>query len=232
MVTRPDLKDAPYCRNCGYQLTGLTESSKCPECGKPLVEVLTRNPLLGQGKRWRSRLELGGWPLIDIAMGPHGGELRGHAKGIVAIGDIATGAVAVGGMARGVVALGGMSIGLFTVGGMSLGLLCAWGGVAVGGIACGGTAIGLLAMGGLAMGYMAAGGEAFGLHTLGAAGYSSPEAQRVLGNLGLMAGEELLSAIARILVWPVLATILIGGAIAGYALARVRGDHWRKAEDA
>jgi predicted Zn-ribbon and HTH transcriptional regulator len=43
MVVRPELKNEPYCGNCGYVLTGATETSKCPECGRPLVEVLTRN---------------------------------------------------------------------------------------------------------------------------------------------------------------------------------------------
>ena len=45
----------PYCSNCGYVLAGAIESSKCPECGKPIVEVLMR-PILegGTGKRFRN----------------------------------------------------------------------------------------------------------------------------------------------------------------------------------
>ena len=47
---RPPLKlGEPYCGNCGHRLTGLVDSSKCPECGRPLVEVLTRSG------RWGSR---------------------------------------------------------------------------------------------------------------------------------------------------------------------------------
>ena len=43
MVVRPELKDEPYCGNCGYLLKGAVESSKCPECGRPLtVGVLHR----------------------------------------------------------------------------------------------------------------------------------------------------------------------------------------------
>jgi len=41
----------PYCGNCGYSLRGLTESSKCPECGKPIVEVLQRDRPIPRGKR-------------------------------------------------------------------------------------------------------------------------------------------------------------------------------------
>src|SRR3712207_4487658 len=73
----------PYCSNCGYVLTGLTESSKCPECGKPLVEVLTRpsHPFANAGKRWRSSATLFGWPVIDVALGPKDGQMRGHEIG-------------------------------------------------------------------------------------------------------------------------------------------------------
>jgi hypothetical protein len=160
-------KDVPFCGNCGYVLTGLTESSKCPECGKPLVEVLTRpgNPFLNSGKRYRSKATLFGLPVIDVALGPKDGELRGKAKGIIAIGDIATGGIALGGVARGVVAVGGLAIGLFAVGGAAVGLVCATGGAAVGGMATGGGAVGLLASGGGAAGLVAQGGGAFGVHT-------------------------------------------------------------------
>ena len=160
-------KNDPYCSNCGYVLTGLTESSKCPECGKPLVEVLTRptHPFANAGKRWRSAATLFGWPVIDVALGPKDGQMRGHAKGIIAIGDIATGGVALGGVARGVVAIGGISLGVFAFGGLAVGIIAATAGVAVGGMAAGGGAIGYLANGGGSIGVMAQGGGALGLYT-------------------------------------------------------------------
>src|SRR5687768_9506924 len=103
-----ELKNEPYCGNCGYQLTGAVDSSKCPECGRPLVEVLTRKgQSLVRGKRYRSKATLWGLPVIHIAVGPAEGELRGKAKGIIAIGDMAFGFLALGGMACGVVAVGG-----------------------------------------------------------------------------------------------------------------------------
>jgi predicted RNA-binding Zn-ribbon protein involved in translation (DUF1610 family) len=168
MLIRPELKNEPYCGNCGYRLTGATESSKCPECGRPLVEVLTRNthaPMMG--KRYRSKATLFGWPVIDIALGPANGELRGKARGIIAIGDIAIGGLALGGMSCGIVALGGMSIGLFALGGLAIGLLTALGGMAIGALAVGGGAIGILATGGGAAGVYAQGGSVAGLFTRG-----------------------------------------------------------------
>lgn len=156
---------APFCSQCGYSLKGLTESSKCPECGRPLVEVLTRKQWSqGRGKRYRSKATLFGLPLIDVALGPHEGEPRGRAKGIIAVGDIATGVLALGGIARGVVSVGGMAVGLFSAGGLAVGLVSATGGSAVGALAVGGMAIGGLATGGGAAGVYAQGGAAFGLH--------------------------------------------------------------------
>ena len=162
----------PFCGNCGYVLTGLTESSKCPECGKPLVEVLTRptQRFLNAGKRYNSKATLFGWPVVSVAFGPKDGQMRGHAKGIIAIGDIATGGIAVGGISRGVVAVGGLALGLFSLGGATVGLVTATGGMAVGGMASGGGALGLLATGGGAVGIVAQGGGALGVFTRDARG--------------------------------------------------------------
>ncbi len=118
--------------------------------------------------RKRSSRRVWGLPLYDIAMGPDPakGELRGHARGIVAIGDFATGVLALGGIARGGVAVGGLAFGLlFGVGGLGVGGL-AFGGMAIGGIAMGGGAIGGIAIGGGAFGYYAMGGGALGEHVI------------------------------------------------------------------
>ena len=157
----------PYCGNCGYKLTGLTESSKCPECGRPLVEVVSRS---GQwGRRYRTKATLFGLPVIDVALGPAPGENVGRARGIIAIGDSATGFVAVGGVARGLVACGGMAIGGFSIGGLSLGVVSAFGGLALGGLVTGGGAVGVYASGGAAAGYMASGGLPIGYYAAGGA---------------------------------------------------------------
>jgi hypothetical protein len=112
--------------------------------------------------------------VIDVALGPKDGDLRGHAKGIIAVGDIATGGIAIGGMARGVMAVGGVAVGLFAVGGAALGLFCATGGMAVGGLAAGGGAAGYFASGGGAVGVVAQGGGAFGVYTRDGRSFGRP----------------------------------------------------------
>ena len=107
--------------------------------------------------RIRSGIVIAGWPLFHVASGPDlsSGEIRGHARGIFAVGDIATVVVAIGGIARGIVAVGGIALGLFSLGGCSFGLALAFGGVACGVIAYGGVAIGIVAVGGVAVGIVA-----------------------------------------------------------------------------
>lgn len=115
-----------------------------------------------QSVRKRSTTMWGGWPLYDIATGPdlEHGELRGHARGIIAVGDVATGVVAIGGIARGIFALGGLAFGIISLGGLCVGLLFGVGGVVVGGVAIGGVAIGGWTLGGVAVGLFPHGGAA------------------------------------------------------------------------
>ncbi len=167
----------PYCGNCGYQLTGAVESSRCPECGKPIVDVLRRvgeaQPL---GRRYESSTRIFGLPLVSIAFGPRGQERIGKACGIFAFGDVARGWVAFGGlslgifafggMASGVFAFGGLSLGVFSFGGMALAILIAIGGLAAGGVANGGLALGYVADGGMAVGTYARGGSTVGTHVV------------------------------------------------------------------
>jgi len=122
------------------------------------------------GTRRQSTYTFAGLPLWSIAVGPdpERGELRGHAKGVLAVGDLATGILAIGGVARGVVALGGVALGFFSVGGLAQGLLLALGGGAVGALAFGGGAAGVVAVGGGAIGHYAIGGQAAGNHVLSA----------------------------------------------------------------
>jgi len=121
--------------------------------------------------RRRASFSILGLPAFDIAIGPDlaKGEMRGHARGFLAIGDIATGVLALGGWARGVVAIGGMATGLLALGGLSIGLLLALGGGAIGAVAFGGGAAGAVAVGGGAVGYYACGGGGAGTHVVSAA---------------------------------------------------------------
>ena len=153
----------PYCSNCGYQLTGLTESSKCPECGRPLVEVLTRPTWRRKmARRYQSRTTIFGLPLVHVATGPVANERSGRAKGIIAIGDTAVGVLAIGALSRGVIAIGAVAIGLVGFGGLGIGLLAGLGGVAVGGTASGAVGIGIAAQGGASVGVITNGVAAYG----------------------------------------------------------------------
>jgi hypothetical protein len=142
--------DEPFCRECGYRLTGCVDSSKCPECGRPLVEVLTRPSVDRRGKRWQSRQTVFGLPWISIASGPYGDEKVGRPVGVIAIGDYPLGVIAIGGVARGVVAIGGICVGVVGWGGLCAGVLAA-GGLAVGVAAWGGVAVGAWSFGGVAI---------------------------------------------------------------------------------
>ena len=121
-----------------------------------------------RGYRRSSRAAIVGIPLVSVAFGPDfaHGEIRGHAKGIVAIGDVATGVIALGGFARGIVAFGGLAVGVFSAGGLCLAALLAAGGIAIGGIAWGGAALGGVAVGGAVGGYYACGAAAVGDHVV------------------------------------------------------------------
>ena len=197
----------PYCASCGHDLTGATASSACPECGKPLVEVLTRAPSVAgvrmgarPMRRYASTRRLFGMPLVAIAYGPDDKGRLGHAKGYFAFGDIATGVFAFGGLARGLVAFGGLSIGGVTFGGLSLGtfaafggLALAWlgsavGGMAVGLLASGGGAIGGIAQGGFALGWLARGAAAKGVHTWGARNPPTDETRALVDQYAWLVG--------------------------------------------
>ncbi|MBN2878577.1 MAG: helix-turn-helix domain-containing protein [Clostridia bacterium] len=106
------------------------------------------------GYEYKSGAEIMGVPVIHINIGPG----RRRAKGVIAIGNIATGVVAVGGLSVGVVAVGGFTIGIVAFGGLALGIL-----------ALGGLAGGYIALGGVALGYMALGGVAYGTNAIGGA---------------------------------------------------------------
>ena len=180
----------PFCAACGHDLSGAVTSASCPECGRPLVEVLVREHRLGGSygkptRRYTSKRRVLGLPLLSIALGPDSAGKMGHAKGYVAVGDTATGVFAFGGLARGVVAFGGVSLGGVTFGGLSIGTCAAFGGgavallgSAVGGfaagiVAAGGGAVGIIAQGGFAMGWLARGGAANGVHAWSSAGSSA-----------------------------------------------------------
>jgi hypothetical protein len=163
-------------------------SRRVQELEKRLATLETGTGFPFRGIRKRASWGLGDLPIYDIAVGPDPGrgELRGHAKGVIAIGDMATGFLALGGFARGMVALGGLSFGLVSFGGLSVGILAAIGGLAIGSVALGGGAVGGIAAGGAAAGYYACGGVAVGIHTVDSI-RRDPEAEAFFREYGLRA---------------------------------------------
>lgn len=126
---------------------------------------------------YKSKRTLFGLPLVHINFG-YG---FARAKGIIAVGNVATGFIAVGGLAAGFLSIGGVGVGLLTLaglaggaffafGGLAFSLLLSFGGIAVSAAyAMGGLAVGVKgAVGGLAVASeIAAGGEASGGLALG-----------------------------------------------------------------
>jgi hypothetical protein len=108
--------------------------------------------------RYTSRTTLFGFPVIAISYGSDlaNGERFGHAKGVIAVGDVATGLIAAGLVARGFFAAGAVSFGVISAGAIALGALAA-GAIAMGGVTTGGVAIGVIASGGIAIGVKSSG---------------------------------------------------------------------------
>lgn len=123
---------------------------------------------------YKSKRTLFGLPLIHINCG-YG--LR-WARGILAVGNVATG----------VFAFGGVSAGLFSLGGVALGLLLALGGVALGAIAIGAVAAGLLAWGGVVLGWLSVGGVAKGVYAMGGVAAGSKVAMGGIASAPLAIG--------------------------------------------
>lgn len=121
---------------------------------------------------YKSKRTLFGLPLVHVNLGHDR-----WARGIVAIGNIATGFVA----------LGGIAVGLLSLGGLSLGLLLGLGGLAAGALAIGGVALGLMAWGGVAVGLLAVGGVALGIYAAGGVVAASQVAVGSLASAGGLA---------------------------------------------
>jgi predicted Ser/Thr protein kinase len=133
-----------------------------------IYEKLPPNLRMAFGFEYRSKASLFGLPLLHVTSGINFATGKRHtAKGIIAIGDIATGVFAFGGIASGVFAFGGAAFGVVASGGLGIGLL-SFSGFALALLgAFGGFAFAPIAVGGFAFGYYAGGGLAFGVHAVG-----------------------------------------------------------------
>ena len=146
-------------RSPAVGLCVVCQKAVCRECvGSAAPRVVCRTCLQQRsifGYEYRSRMSIGGWPLVHICTGIDPATMRPRiARGVVAIGNLAIGGLAIAGLSFGLVTFGGASFGLlFALGGMSIGLGLSLGGVAIGSIAIGGIAVGLMyALGGLPFG--------------------------------------------------------------------------------
>lgn len=116
---------------------------------------------------YKSKRTLFGLPLVHVNVGF--GLYR--AKGIVAIGTIATGLLSIGAISAGLLSIGAMGVGLIALCAMALGVV-ALGSVAIGVFALGALAIGLFAYGALAVGMFSTGALAVASHVaIGAHAY-------------------------------------------------------------
>ncbi len=106
---------------------------------------------------YRSEQMWGSLPVVHVSVGGRqvDGRYRlGRARGVLAVGDVATGLVAIGGVAIGLVSVGGVAVGLVALGAVAIGLV-AVGAVAIGLFVAGAVAIGLTAMGAVTIGVVA-----------------------------------------------------------------------------
>jgi hypothetical protein len=107
-------------------------------------------------REYTSRFRPLGLPLIHVNLGLDENGRQRHARGWIAIGNIAWGVLfAAGNVAVGGIATGGLSLGLVSFAGLAAGGL-AVGGVAAGAWAMGGFALGFEALGGIALAWQAA----------------------------------------------------------------------------
>ena len=103
---------------------------------------------------YRSSRTFCGLPLVHINVG------RGifKAKGIIAVGTVASGFIPFGLVSAGLLSFGIVSLGLISFATVSIGLLLSVGGISIGTFAVGGIAVGVFALGGCAFGVYSIGG--------------------------------------------------------------------------
>ncbi|MFQ7454187.1 MAG: helix-turn-helix domain-containing protein [Flavonifractor plautii] len=91
-------------------------------------QAVIQNYYTGWSYEFRSRRTLLGLPLVHINLRDRG---LCRAKGIIAIGNVATGFLAIGGFSADLLSIGGLGVGLLTLGGLAVGIAAA-GGLAAG----------------------------------------------------------------------------------------------------
>ena len=155
---------------------------------------------------YKSKQIVNGQPVVHINIG-FGAR---KAKGIVAIGNIATGIVSIGLLAKGFFSIGLLSLGVFSTGLLSLALLLSVGAVSVGTLSIGAVAFGIVTLGAVSIGVYSVGAVAvasrvaIGNHAYGhiAVGRIVEGAREFIDhsdslNLRTISGEEVRRAISE-----------------------------------
>lgn len=109
---------------------------------------------------YKSKKIVFGMPLVHINIGFG----RKKAKGIIAIGNIASGLVSIGFVSFGLISMGLVSIGLLSFGIIAIGALLAAGAISVGTISFGAIALGIFATGAISAGMFSIGAISAATH--------------------------------------------------------------------
>lgn len=129
---------------------------KIPD-GSEVIFVERRRKFTGE---YKSKKTFRGIPLVHV-------NLKGAAKGIIAVGPAAKGVIAVGLAALGVVSVGVAALGVLAIGGfIALGLI-ANGALSIGILSLGGVSLGVFSMGGVSAGWFSFGGVSAGTYAIG-----------------------------------------------------------------
>ena len=118
------------------------------------------------GLEYKSERTWHGLPLVHI-------NLKGTAKGVLAVGFMAKGIIAVGFAALGIIPIGLAALGIFAIGGLFAVGAVSTAAVSVGILSLGGISAGVLSMGGVSAGWFSFGGLSVGKYVIG--GYASGE---------------------------------------------------------
>jgi transcriptional regulator with XRE-family HTH domain len=110
----------------------------------------------GGAFEYKSKQVMYGLPLVHINIGwkPR------KAKGILAIGNIATGFLSIGLIAKGLLSIGLLSMGIISIGVLSLALLLAVGSISIGTFSLGAVAVGIFTLGAVSVGVYSVGAVA------------------------------------------------------------------------
>lgn len=142
-------------------------------------EKVSKDDRYYYGRRYRyeykSKRTLFDLPLVHINVG------RGmhRAKGIIAIGTIATGFISIG----------VLSFGLISIGALCLGILLSLGAFSLGTVSIGGIAAGIISLGGVSLGVFSVGGLSWGIYSVGGAAFGKNIALGGYANAPIAIGE-------------------------------------------